>query len=58
MDRTRHGAFISGAVAFDNARFAISSAEAGAMDPQQRVLLEGGYAALHASSFDLSLIHI
>ena len=48
-DRTCHGAFIFGAEAFDNRRFAISSAEAGAMDPQQRVLLEGGYVSLHTS---------
>ena len=48
-DRTCHGAFIFGAEAFDNGRFAISSAEARAMDPQQRVLLEGGYVSLHTS---------
>ena len=52
VDRTRHGAFICSAQAFDNVRFAVSSAEAGAMDPQHRVLLEGGYAALHASGSD------
>ena len=57
IDRTRHGAFISGAVAFDNGHFAISPAEAGAMDPQQRVLLEGGYVALHASSFDKAMLN-
>ena len=51
-DRTRHGAFICGAAAFDNGRFAIAPAEAGAMDPQQRVLLECGYAALHTSAFE------
>ena len=51
-DRTRHGAFILDAKAFDNGRFAISPAEAGAMDPQQRVLLEGAYAGLHESSLD------
>ena len=56
-DRTRHGAFIFGAVAFDNGRFAISPAEASAMDPQQRVLLEGGYVALHASSFDKATLN-
>ncbi|MDC0525474.1 polyketide synthase dehydratase domain-containing protein [bacterium] len=51
-DRTQYGAFIVGAEVFDDTQFAISHAEAGAMDPQQRVLLEGGYAALHVSSFD------
>ena len=51
MDRVRHGAFIIGAEAFDDACFAIATAEVGAMDPQQRVLLESGYAALHTASF-------
>lgn len=31
----------------DNARFAVSPAEAAAMDPCQRLLLEAGYGALH-----------
>ena len=47
-DRARHGAFIFGAEAFDSGRFAISPAETSAMDPQQLLLLEGGFAALHA----------
>jgi len=34
------------------ARIAISPAEVSAMDPQRRLLLEGGYAALHASGAD------
>ena len=36
---------------FDAARFAISSSEAAAMDPQQRVLLEVGYEALVIHGF-------
>ena len=52
IDRTRHGAFILDAAAFDSMHFAISTGEAAAMDPQQRVLLEGGYVALHSSFLD------
>ena len=44
--RTRHGAFLSAAELFDNAAFQISVAEAAAMDPQQRQLLEIAYVAL------------
>ena len=51
-DRTRHGAFVQDATFYDNARFAISPAEATAMDPQQRLLLETGYTTLHASGRD------
>ena len=36
---------------FDAAAFAISPLEAALMDPQQRCLLESGYAALHAHGF-------
>jgi len=43
--------------AFDNKRFNISPAEAGAMDPQHRVLLECGYAALHASGSDKAALN-
>ena len=45
--RARHGGFVKGAEYVDNAAFTISRAEAAAMDPQQRVLLECGYGALH-----------
>ena len=48
--RIRHGAFITDADLFDNKCFSISPAESAAMDPQQRMLLEAGYEALHASS--------
>ena len=44
-----HGGFIIGAERFDNAAFRVSSAEAEAMDPQQRVLLETAYMALHGA---------
>lgn len=41
---------------FDSASFAISPGEAGWMDPQQRMLLEKGYAALHDSRCDRSSV--
>ena len=47
--RTRHGAFVWAVEHFDNRSFGVSPAEAVAMDPQQRHLLEDGYVALHAS---------
>ena len=37
---------------FDAEFFGISPREAASMDPQQRVMLEGGYEALHASGHD------
>ena len=48
----RYGGFLSGADRFDNVVFNISSAEAATMDPQQRLMLEHGYQALHAASID------
>ena len=45
----RHGGFVSGADRFDERAFGISRAEASAMDPQQRFLLEHGYGALHTA---------
>jgi 3-oxoacyl-(acyl-carrier-protein) synthase len=49
QSRVRHGAFMRDAELFQNGFFAVSSAEAMAMDPQQRQLLERGYGALHAA---------
>ena len=55
--RARHGAFLLGAELFDHAPFNLSTAEAAAMDPQQRQLLERGYAAFHdAGSSTLALM--
>ena len=54
----RHGGFVTAAQRFDAHIFGVSPAEAGAMDPQQRRLLELGYAALHGAEQRLSLIHI
>lgn len=39
-DGVRWGAFIAGAAHFDAAAFGLSAAEATAMDPQQRMLLQ------------------
>ena len=45
----RHGGFIEGTERFDNSWFGISRAEAGEMDPQQRILLETGYASFRSA---------
>ena len=42
----RFGAFVEGAALFDARPFSLSSAEAAALDPQQRMLLECGAEAL------------
>ena len=47
-DRSRHGAFVDGAQLFDHHSFHMSVSEAAATDPQQRLVLACGYAALHA----------
>ena len=50
--RIRHGGFVRDAELVDNAAFATSPAEATAMDPCQRLLLERSYTALHDASLD------
>ena len=50
--RVRHTGFVRAAELFDNGPFSISLAEATAMDPQQRVLLEHGYTALHGAGLN------
>ena len=47
--RVRHGGFLYDAELFEHGFFSVSAAEAAAMDPQQRQLLERGYKALHAA---------
>ena len=47
--RVRHGGFLRAAELFEHGFCSISAAEAAAMDPQQRQLLECGYSSLHAS---------
>ena len=46
--RIMHGGFVRSAHCFDNTSHGISLSEAIAMDPQQRMLLEFGYAAFHS----------
>eukprot|EP00966_Prymnesium_polylepis_P212434 4920942-Prymnesium_polylepis.1 len=55
-DRSRYGAFAHAVQLFDNKRFNISVSEAAAQDPQQRVMLECGYAALHANGLDRNVL--
>ena len=50
--RRRHGGFLRAAHLFENASFGISSAEAIAMDPQQRILLHSSFAALCSGGMD------
>ena len=46
--RVRYGSFLqSDFTMFDNTMFRISPAEARPLEPQQRMLLEVGYEALH-----------
>ena len=47
--RVRHGGCLCNAELFEHGFFRISAAEAAAMDPQQRQLLECGYSALHSA---------
>eukprot|EP00966_Prymnesium_polylepis_P123446 2854286-Prymnesium_polylepis.1 len=44
----QYGAFVHGAQLFDHRAFGMSVAEGSATDPQARLTLEQGYAALHA----------
>eukprot|EP00966_Prymnesium_polylepis_P271611 6275193-Prymnesium_polylepis.1 len=46
----RYGAFMSGIELFDNTHFSMSPAEVTSIDPQQRVLLELSYEALHTDA--------
>ena len=47
VDRhVRYGGVLDGAMLFDSSLFGVSVAEASAMDPQQRMLLESGYESL------------
>ena len=47
----QHGGFIDKAYQFDWEAFSISPGEAKLMDPQQRLVLEHGYTALHDAMF-------
>ena len=48
MQCVRHGSFIEGVERFANVRFGMSAAEASAIAPEQRLLLELNYSALHS----------
>ena len=55
-ENVRFGGVLDGAELVDAARFGVTVAEASAMDPQQRMLLESGYAALHAGGLARSAL--
>ena len=48
QERCRYAAFMHDAECFDNSIFSTSVAEASAMDPQQRMLLEHSHGLTHA----------
>ena len=50
--RVRHGGFVRGEELTDNVAFGISPAEAAAMDPCQRLILDRGYTALHGAKLE------
>jgi NADPH:quinone reductase-like Zn-dependent oxidoreductase/3-oxoacyl-(acyl-carrier-protein) synthase len=52
--RALYGAFVQGIDLFDHVAFGLAPAEADVMDPHQRLALEEGYLALHATGFDRS----
>lgn len=54
VSRCQFGGFVDGLDSFDNSQFGISQAEASLMDPQQRMLMEHGYAALVANEGPLA----
>eukprot|EP00964_Phaeocystis_antarctica_P082519 scaffold51764_cov63-Phaeocystis_antarctica.AAC.2 len=45
----RHGGFLAGVERFDGRCFGVSPAESSTMDPQQRLVLEVAYEALHGA---------
>jgi acyl carrier protein len=48
----RHAAFIDSAEMFDHAFFGMSEAEASRIDPQQRLVLETSFQALHSAGYN------
>ena len=54
--RTRHGCFINHAELFDHVAFRMAAAEAAAIDPSQRHLLECCYTTLHGASYNRILL--
>ena len=50
------GSFMDTIQLFDNRSFGLSPAEAGLMDPHQRLALEGGYSTLHKAGFRRSML--
>ena len=54
---SRYGGFLSGVQQFDPLHFKLAPVEVQAMDPQQRMLLEFGYAALHNAGDRLASVN-
>lgn len=53
----RHGSFIKDIDGFDARLFAVSPREAAAMDPQQRILMETAWAAVHDAGLDAETLY-
>jgi acyl transferase domain-containing protein len=51
---SRFGAFCTEVESFDEKLFRITNVEASTMDPQQRILLEETYAAMHVASMNVN----
>mmetsp|Transcript_65485 Transcript_65485/g.142826 ORF Transcript_65485/g.142826 Transcript_65485/m.142826 type:complete len:1140 (+) Transcript_65485:27-3446(+) len=52
----RHASFIEGVEMFDSRMFGLSPAEASSMDPNQRLILEVGYSALHSAGLNKKML--
>lgn len=52
-----HGGFVARALHFDAVLFSVPPSEASSMDPQQRILLESAYSAVHGAAWRRTTLH-